>query len=336
MARKVKKRLRKPYKILLGILAVLVIVAGFKLLGSIEPEGPEYGDISDQVDVTEDENAADAISEPEQGNDFDLETAPFTVELLDVGQGQSVFIDYGEMEVLIDAGYPEYGQSVCEKIRDRVDGKLDYVIATHSDLDHIGGLSEVYKVYDVEHTIYGDLTDEAACQIFEKDARAGSESFENDSNTTIDLGKNGSLTIFDPTDKAADTNDNSVICLIQYGDTYFFCSGDAGESTEKMLRGKLPECDVVIAGHHGSSTSNSLLDILQPEYFLISAGVNNEYGHPHKEVLTYATNQGASVYGTWKSGDITCTSDGMSVFIDTKGGDELTADDAGAPGRKSS
>lgn len=308
-SRKVKRRLRKPYKVLLGILLLVILVTGMRamIIAAENAPEPEYGDIKEDVETTDPDD-----TDLEMGEDYDLGSQMLTFEVLDVGQGQSIFIDYGDMEVLIDGGNPEYGKAVVEKIKGKVDGSLDYVIATHSHADHVGGLSAVYKEFKVTKTIYGDLSSEEASRIFEKDAK-GNGSFENDKDTIIDLGKNATLTIYDVVDNDENTNNNSVICLIQYGETYFFCSGDAEKETEKKLRTKLSRCDVVVAGHHGSITSNSLLDILEPSYLAVSAGANNKYGLPHKEVLEYAVNSGFNIYGTWKSGDIRFASDGMSV-----------------------
>lgn len=324
------RRLRRPYKILLAILCIAIVggSAGY-FITHYEPTGPEYGKIDEDVEIT-DEPMKNPVAEQEEGENYDLGSAPFTFTVLDVGQGQSIFIDYGDMEVLIDGGYPEYGESIVEKIKDKVDGDLDFVIATHSDADHVGGLSAVYNAFHVDKTIYGDLSNTTACDIFVKDAKANSNEFIEDSDTTLDLGKNATLTIFDVVDNAPDTNDNSIFTLIQYGETSFFASGDAGEEMERKLRLQLSECNVVVAGHHGSSTSNSLLDLLSPEYFVISAQANNEYGHPHKEVMAYARDVGSTIYGTWKSGDITFTSDGMSVFCSAGENDPLSVDDAGA------
>lgn len=327
--RKVKRRLRKPYKILLIIVVLSLLIVGIKVAANLilNAPGPQYGDIND-IETSDSEGDGEVLAS-EMGDNYDLDIQTLTFEVLDVGQGQSIFLDYGDMEVLIDGGGSDYGKSVVKKIKERVDGNLDYVIATHSHEDHIGGLSAVYKAFKVTKTIYGDLSSEESCKIFEKDAKANGK-FENDKDTILDLGKNATLTIYDVTDDDENTNNNSVLCLIQYGETYFFCSGDAEKKTEKKLRTKIPRCDVVVAGHHGSSTSNTLLDILSPSYFIISAGKDNKYGQPHKEVLEYAINSSFSTYGTWKSGDITFISDGMSVTCDAKEEDILDSKDTGA------
>ncbi|MEY8369595.1 MBL fold metallo-hydrolase [Anaerovoracaceae bacterium 42-11] len=333
--KKVRRTLRRPYKILLGLLLICFVFFSLRYctLHTNKDDEDKYGTIIDGVETTE-EPADDDSFNKKRGEDYSLTDEPFTFTVLDVGQGQSIFIDYGEMEVLIDGGYPEYGDTVVEKIQDKVDGDLDYVIATHSDADHVGGLSAVYKAFSVNKTIYGDLSGNGAGKIFEQDARRASSQVVPDSNMTIELGKNATLTIFDVTNDEPDSNDNSVLSFIQFGETTFFASGDAGKDIEKKLRGKLPQCDVVVAGHHGSNTSNSLLDILRPTYFVVSAGANNDYGHPHEDVLSFADSIGSTIFGTFRSGDISFISDGMSVSCDISDDDSLSPEDAGAKVRQ--
>lgn len=318
------KKVLKPWvKALIIILILAAIgVAGYFIYDYIQsiPE-IEQGTIKN-VEIEEEVTA-------EEGQ-YITSNEDLVVLAIDVGMGQSLFADYGETEVLIDAGYPEYGKKVSKAIKKYVDGPLDYVIATHSHEDHVGGLEQIYKDYDVPKTIFGDIDkDNKTYMSFYNTAKADGEVVE-DSDTVIELGKNATLTIYDVTDGDENTNNNSVITLIQHGENYFFASGDAEEPVEVQLKGNLPVCDVVFAGHHGSSTSNTLIPWLDPSYFVISAGSDNEYGHPHKEVLEEALNYTYEVYGTWKSGTIKFTSDGLSVSCNADEADRLTVSDKGA------
>ena len=325
--RKTKRKLKTSVKIILGIfLFSIFILTGFLIIESLpEDTGPEYGNIN-EVDIE--------AGNIEKGEDFSMEDAPFIFKVINVGQAQSLLISYGDMQVLIDGGYYETREKVIKAIKEYVtDGKIEYVIATHSHADHIGGLPEVYDTYKVEKTIYGDLlSGEEAVRYFREAVRKEETSFEEDTNTVIDLGKNASLTIYDIVDEDKDNiNNNSIVTLIQYGETYFFASGDLEEGAEVLMRGKLPKCDVVVAGHHGASNANSLLDELKPDYFVISAGKNNDYGHPHESTLAKAMlNRNTEIYGTFRSGSITFKSDGMSVSCSADAEDELTILDAGA------
>lgn len=308
--KKKKIRLRLWAKVILAIIGIsLISGALYFAISNAQHEKSlnEYGEIK-SVDITP------PIEEQEEGG-YITSGTPFNFYVIDVGQAQALFVDYGDTEVLIDGGCYENGETVSEFIKPYVDGELDYVIATHSHADHIGGLPIIYENYDVKHTIYGDLSDSEPCNYF-KQAAQKSGTFQKDKDTVIRLGENATLTIFDIEDDNENTNNNSVITLFQYGETYFFASGDAEKEVETLLRGKLPECDVVVAGHHGSSTSNTLLEILNPKYFAISAGEGNEYGFPHKETMETIGNTRAETYGTWRSGTIVFTSDGLTVTCD--------------------
>ena len=324
-----KKRLKKWVRCVLIAVLILLAAALAVLYVKYEPKekpGIEQGNILD-VEIKNEEN------EIEEGG-FSILSDVFTYKVIDVGQGLSVLIDYGEMEVLIDAGYYEYGDTVVNELRTSVDGKLDYVIATHSDADHVGGLSKVLDSFDVGKIIYGDLfSSEEALAYFVKAAEKEGCPFENDADTTISLGKNASLTIFDIIDDDRENiNNNSIVTLARFGETAFLCTGDLEKEGEVKLKTLVGKTDVVVAGHHGSATANSLLSILQPKYFIVSCGKNNEHGHPHESVLNNALKQTNNVYGTFKSGTITLTSDGITISCDAQKEDRLTEKDAGTQG----
>ncbi|HBF66233.1 hypothetical protein [Anaerotignum propionicum] len=101
------------------------------------------------------------------------------------------------------------------------------------------------------------------------------------------------------------------------------------QEAEAASLSKFGKVNVLKAGHHGSKTSSSqrFLDILKPEYVVISAGKENSYGHPHKAVLERYLNSGATVYGTFRSGTIVMKTDGHSLSFQTN--DPVTLGDAG-------
>jgi beta-lactamase superfamily II metal-dependent hydrolase len=135
-----------------------------------------------------------------------------TVHVLDVGEGLSVLIDDGDMEVLVDGGYMMYGKDISEYIGDYVDGDIEYVIATHSDSDHVGGLIRVYADCQVDCTIYGNEAEKGNYPKFREAAlnELNSE-YRNDIDETIVLSDGVTLRIYDVVDDAAEPNDNSVI-----------------------------------------------------------------------------------------------------------------------------
>ncbi len=254
-----------------------------------------------------------------------------TVHFIDVGQADAIFIDNREFEVLIDGGNNKDGTTVAEYLKDYVDGTLDMIIATHPDADHIGGLDDVIEAYSVSKIIdsgagkktktyeeyWQAAQDEADCEILY------------DEDITFDLGHGASLKLIETGDDFQDVNDSSVVAQLNYGEVSLLLTGDMGRTAELGSLSKFEKITVLKSGHHGSRTSSSqaLLDILQPEYVVISAGKENTYGHPHRAVLERYFNGGATVYGTFRSGIIVMHTDGATVTFDTD--DPVVLSDAG-------
>ncbi|MEA5058196.1 MAG: MBL fold metallo-hydrolase [Anaerotignum propionicum] len=151
--------------------------------------------------------------------------------------------------------------------------------------------------------------------------------FDND--IVLDLGHGANLKIIETGDHYKDVNDNSVVAQLNYGEVSVLFTGDMEQEAEAASLSKFGKVNVLKAGHHGSKTSSSqrFLDILKPEYVVISAGKENSYGHPHKAVLERYLNSGATVYGTFRSGTIVMKTDGHSLSFQTN--DPVTLGDAG-------
>ncbi|MBI4117927.1 MAG: MBL fold metallo-hydrolase [Parcubacteria group bacterium] len=247
-----------------------------------------------------------------------------TVAFLDVGQGDSIFIEAPNgNQMLIDGG--PSGQVVLRALSEVMpfyDRSIDGVIATHPDKDHIGGLSSVLERYDVsyffepgvEHDTgaYAGLLEsvdvENAEHIF---ARRGMRIVLDDE-VFLDI-------LFPDRDpKSMETNDASVIAKLIYGETSFLLTGDTTKKIERYvasLDAKALDIDVLKAAHHGSKTSSDpiLLGFASPAYAVISSGEGNSYGHPHKEVTDRLQQFGAEIVETAKVGTIIFESDGTNL-----------------------
>lgn len=253
------------------------------------------------------------------------------VHFIDVGQADSIFIDNGDYEVLIDGGNNKDGKTVATYLKDYVDGPLELMIGTHPDADHIGGLDDVLKAFDVETVIdsggkkdtktyeeyWKAVTSEPSCQVLY------------DEDKTLDLGDGVSLKIIETGDTFKDVNDNSVVAQLTYGSVSLLLTGDMEKEAEAAVLSKLSPVTVLKSGHHGSATSSSeqMLSITKPKYVVISAGKDNTYYHPHGKVLKRYADIGATVYGTFRSGSIVMTTDGKTVSFNTK--DPVQLSDAG-------
>ncbi len=252
-----------------------------------------------------------------------------TVAFLDIGQGDAIFIEAPNgNQVLIDGGP---GKSVLRELGQVMpfyDRSIDIVLATHADSDHIGGLPDVLSKYEVglflesgvagESSAYGQLER----QITERSKEGGMERLEARRGMVVDLGRGAILQILFPDrdPEGMETNTASIIARLVYGESEFLFTGDSPTAIERHLvtveggREGL-RSDVLKVGHHGSKTSTSaeFVAAVSPQYAVISAGQNNRYGHPNKEVLDILNSFGATVLRTDESGRIIFKSDGRQL-----------------------
>lgn len=254
------------------------------------------------------------------------------IHFIDVGQGDATLIDCGEIEVLIDGGDNRAGATVVDYIRPYVDGPLDYVIATHPDADHIGGLDDVLEAYDVGEVIdSGRSTTSATYRDYINAAQSEPGcTFSYDENRTISLGSGTVLSIIETGDDWKTANDSSVVAQLVCGNVQVLFTGDMSQTVEKECLNLFGDIDVLKVGHHGSATSSSaaFLSVIKPEYAVASYKVGNSYHHPTAEAIQRLTDVGCTVYGTGKSGSIIMTTDGNTYSFSTD--QALTLADAGA------
>ena len=278
------------------------------------------------ADVSWDNNTATVIVTSAGGGNAKLQ-----VHFIDVGQADSVLIDYNQYEVLIDGGNNSDGVKVCNYINKYVDGKLDLLIATHADADHIGGLDDVIKKYQVGTIIDSGQTKDTATY---KDYWSAAQAEQGckllyDSDMVINIGNNAYLKIIETGDNYNKTNNNSVVSMLVYDNTKVLFTGDMESEVEKINLTKFSDVDVLKAGHHGSASSSSkeFLQKVKPEYVVVSAGLGNSYGHPAAATLNNYFNINAKVLATFKSGNIIMTCNGRNYSFNSNA--YLTINDAG-------
>lgn len=259
-----------------------------------------------------------------------------TVHFIDVGQADSIFIDLGSYEILIDGGNNSDGPLVVNYLRPYVDGDLELIVATHAHEDHVGGLDAVISAYQIDQIIYSDETSSTVSfrDFLHAAATEPDCKFTGDSDMIFDLGHGAQFKIMELGDGNKEPNENSVVSMIDYHDIEVLFMGDLEAMTEKNNLGKFSDIDVLKVGHHGSrtSTSQAFLDIIKPEVSIISAGLNNNYSLPNADIITRLHSINSAVYGTFRSGNIIMTTDGYQYSFNTN--TQLTSEDAGAPGTK--
>jgi len=248
-----------------------------------------------------------------------------TVSFLDVGQGDSIFIQSPSgKQLLIDGGPNRAVLRELGRHMSWYDRHIDVVVATHPDADHIGGLIDVLERYDVDYVYRpGVVHDTPEAQSF---LRAIDEERATDilarREDVIDLGSGVYVEILFPDRDVfeIETNTGSVIVRVVYGDISFFLSGDSPQSIEEYvvsLDGTSLKSDVLKVGHHGSRTSTSatLLGFVSPKYGVLSRGCDNRYGHPHSDVLELLNRFEVEILDTCEEGTITFVSDGKTLTV---------------------
>lgn len=241
------------------------------------------------------------------------------VHFLDVGQADCTFITDGEHNLLIDAGTDDQGTKIQAYLTKRGVDKLDYLILTHPDSDHIGSADVIITKFPCDKIFISGKngTTKTAARVEEALA------YRNYKPVVPTLGDiypfgDASITILGPDGEYEDTNDSSVCFRLDYGDTSFLFTGDASEKAEEDMVarwGNNLHVTVYKAGHHGSthSSNEGFMDLVDPEYAVISCGEGNSYGHPHARVLNLLRENGIKTFRTDEQGTIVATSNGNTI-----------------------
>ena len=240
------------------------------------------------------------------------------VHFLDVGQGDAVLISCDDAYMLIDAGDNDKGTLVQNYLNKQGVEHLDYIIGTHPDADHIGGMDVILYKFDCGTVMMPEVTNDTATYRDVIDTMK-EKGYQNTAPVVGDSYSLGSaqFTILGPTDTYEDTNNNSIVLLLTHGDNKFLFVGDAEEKAEEdiLAEGVSVKADVLKVGHHGSRTASSeaFLQAVEPTYAVISCGQDNSYGHPHAETLNTLRSMGVKVFRTDEQGTVTVTSDGHEI-----------------------
>lgn len=242
-----------------------------------------------------------------------------TVFVFDVGQGDAIFIDGPEKQVLIDGG-PD--AAVLEKLNSVMmpwDHSIDLVMNTHPHADHLMGLVPVLQNYRVD--VVADSGQGYGTPELHAYEKLAPEALHLHTSDTYDLGNGARLDIIWPSapysdEVLEDPNDGSVVALLTYGETTMLLTGDAGIAEESGW--VMPHVDVLKAGHHGSRTSSGeeFLKMTTPDFGIISVAADNSYGLPDEDVLARFDKFGVIVYRTDRDGDVRVTSSGGEPTVD--------------------
>lgn len=262
--------------------------------------------------------------------DFVNETSKVSIYYLDVGQGDSELIRLPSGEnILIDAGLAEGSSKLLDYLEQLGVHKIDYLIATHPHADHIGGMAQVIKRMDIGKIYLPKVADSQVptTRVYENmlDAveKKGLRLTQSKAGVTVFDQGDARLEFLAPhEDNYKDLNNYSIVAKLTYGKKTFLFTGDAEKESEKEMLQEFSSklsSDVLKVGHHGSnsSTSANFLKAVAPKYAIISCGKNNDYGHPHKEVMNRLNAAKIKVLRTDEQGTILITSNGTDINVKT-------------------
>lgn len=252
-----------------------------------------------------------------------LPSGVLTVAFLDIGQGDAILIEAPNgNQLLIDGGRGGQILSRLSAVMPWFDRSLDIVLATHPDADHIGGLAAVLNSYRIGQTV--DPGKDSPTQIYQTYRRLIAT--KNIPNTIarrgvkISLDQNVEFTVLSPIGEVTnlETNEASIVGRLKYGHNTVLLTGDLPSNIEQNLlfRGLTSELksEILKVGHHGSKNSSSLafIQVVKPQYAVISVGATNSYGHPSPIVLDQFKGLDIPILRTDQLGTIIFTGDGVT------------------------
>lgn len=246
------------------------------------------------------------------------------VHFLSIGQADSILVQQGNKNLLIDGGYWMSGRPILRYLKNIGVNKLDYLIVTHPHNDHIGGLPRIINNIPIENVIINNKNPYKTRRYYKKHNqllkminKRGINLIHPVAGKTFKIG-DFKLRIVAPNGENYERiNNYSIVIKLIYKNNSFLFAADAEEYSEmEMLKyNRDIKADVLKVGHHGSCTSSSekFLRAVSPKYAVISVGYNSFYGQPDKCVLDRLNKTGATLYSTDKRGTIIVTSNGYNI-----------------------
>lgn len=246
-------------------------------------------------------------------NVWSFQSGDMAAVILDVGQGQSVLIRSGRFLMLADcggSGVDDAGDVAADYVQSLGRSKLDLLVLSHYHSDHANGIRQLLQRLDVRVLAVPDVEEDSSLrqEILSLAEEQGISIWFIREDTQVKLGAEQTITLYAPLGSGDSTNELGLSVLATYGDTDILLTGDMGEEVEPLLlaHAQLPDIELLVVGHHGSSTSTTqeLLDVVKPDLAAISVGENNSYGHPAQDTLERLAQSGADIYRTDLHGTI--------------------------------
>ena len=307
MARKNKSNEKQISILIAFIILIILSILGIEY-EEIEELFYATGSVINKVTAKESENV---VLEGEE---------ILQIHFFDVGQADSTLLISNNQTMLIDAGNNEDGELVVNNIKKLGIKKLDYVIGTHPHEDHIGGLDDVISNFDIG-TIYmpkvqtNTKTFEDVLDIVTSKNMKITSPKEGDKFKVGNAECEVMLAGIGSEEEQENLNLSSIVIRTTYKEQSYLFTGDCEKENESSRNWM--QTNVLKVAHHGSSTSSSkeFLNQVLPQISIISVGKDNEYGHPHNEIIDRLEEIGTLIYRTDEKGNILLESDGINNKI---------------------
>lgn len=324
---KQRKQTARPARFLFAIMSLVVL-----LVTGCDASSPEQE--SQRSGVEQETKTQGTKTQGTKEKETEISGGQLEVHFIDVGQGDATLVLCDGHAMLIDAGNNDKGTLVQNYLLKHGVTELDYVIGTHPDADHIGGLDVILYKFDCGSVFLPEKENDT------KTYEEVVEVLENKNYTAVcpKVGSrymlgNASFTVIAPNrDYGDDTNDWSISILLENGSNRFLFTGDAEKPAEEdMLNNGIDlSADVLKVAHHGSSnaTSEEFLTQVDPSYAVVSVGGENSYGHPHAEVLNRLRSHKVKVFRTDEQGSVVASSNGSGITWNCSPSDSWKAGEA--------
>lgn len=239
---------------------------------------------------------------------------------LDMGQADATIVQDGETTVLIDAGNNKDEEKIVNILNELGIDKIEYVIATHPDADHIGGMDSVIQNFEIDTFFMANDTKDT--KTFEDVQYELEQNNINviipKKNKKIILG-NSIIEILPPKEEYSASNNNSIVARIIFNEFEMLFTGDMETEWEDdfLNENNNIKSDILKVAHHGSNSSTQIkfLNEVVPKIAIISAGLDNKYGHPHQEVIDRLNAKNIKIFRTDKDGNILIETDGINIKV---------------------
>lgn len=311
-----KNKKRRFVKSLLSVAFLLIV----SLLGTFVLSSCDNIDFDSILnDIFADEEGKDSLYD-----EVPVASGNLNIHFIDVGQADCTLLMTENANMLIDTGDLDdtYTEKIISYLKAQGVNKLDYLVLTHPDSDHIGGAPEIINEFEVVNCILPDFA--KTTKIYENTLEA-----LEDNEVNVIEGKSGEsfgfgdtlCNMLAPVGAMNTSNNSSVVIKLTHGENTFMFVGDAEEESEEKIletyNASDLKSDFLKAGHHGSSTSSTVefLDAVSPTYAYIPCGKDNKYGHPHNETIDKFEDRGIEYYRADINGTLIVVSDGSKLTL---------------------